>query len=112
MKFNQFGMTNFIVNEVEGLHNFFTTILLTVISTRRNKKIYYRFLLKCNITIKNGHDTNFHILHPTNNEICHAKLIEVILQTSPEIYILLSKIFNFQIFAGKYHGQRVATSML
>ena len=35
MNFNQFGMTNFIANGVEGIHNLFTSILLGVVSTRR-----------------------------------------------------------------------------
>ena len=30
-----------------------------------------------NMIVQNGHDANVHTLHPTDNGICHAKLIEV-----------------------------------
>ena len=63
------------------------------------------------MTMQNGHDTNFHILHPTDNGICHAKLIEV---HPSNIFWgpLLAEIFNCPISAGTYYGQRVATSVL
>ena len=42
---------------------------------------------------------------------CHAKLIEVH-PSNISLHLLLAEIFNFSIFAGTYHGQRVATLVL
>ena len=50
-------------------------------------------------------------LQPLDNGIRHAKLIEVH-PSKISWNLLLAKIFNSQIFAGTYHGQRVATSTL
>ena len=66
------------------------------------------------MTIQNGHDVNVHALHPTDNRIHHAKLIEVHpsnISLRP-LRTLLAEMFNSPIFAGTYHGQRVATSVL
>ena len=76
MNFNQFGMTNFIVNGLEGLHDRFTSILLSVISTCGNYNTYY-FLSTYNMNNQNGHNMNFHILYSTHNGIRHAKRVEV-----------------------------------
>ena len=54
---------------------------------------------------------NFHILHPTDSATRHAKLIEV-RPSNISCHLLLAEIFNFQISAGTYHDQRVATSVL
>ena len=40
MNFNEFGMTNFIVNSVEGLRDIFSSILLGVVSTGKNQITY------------------------------------------------------------------------
>ena len=61
--------------------------------------------------MQNGHDVNVLTLHPTDNGICHAKLIEVH-PSNISSYPLLAEIFNSLISAGTYHGQRVATSVL
>ena len=53
------------------------------------------------MTMQNGHDANHHILYPIDNEIYHAKLIE-----------LFAQMFNSQTSARTYHGQCVATSVL
>ena len=64
-----------------------------------------------NMTMQNGHDASVHILHPTDNGICHAKLIEV--HPSNILSDLkVAKIFNSPISAGTYHGQRIAILVL
>ena len=108
MNVNQPGMTNSIVKGAEGLHDLFTSILLGAISTRRNRKDV--LIPMCNMTMQNGHDTNFHILHPIDNVICRAKLIEVH-HSNISLHLSLTEIFNSQISAGTYHAQRVTTSV-
>ena len=63
------------------------------------------------MTMQNGHDTNFHILNPTDNGICRAKLIEVH-PSNISWHLLLANILNSQTSAGTYHGQRVARLVL
>ena len=58
-----------------------------------------------NMTIQNEHDANAHILDPTDNEIRHAKLIEVH-PSNISWHLLLAEIFNSQISDGMYHSQR------
>ena len=45
------------------------------------------------MTMKNGHDVNFHILHPIDDGICHAKLIDVHL-SNISCHQLLVEMFN------------------
>ena len=61
--------------------------------------------------MQNRNDVNVHTLHPTDNGICHAKLIEV---HPPNIFshLLLTKIFSSLVSARTYHGQGVATLVL
>ena len=59
--------------------------------------------------MQNVHDTDFHILHPTDNGIIsHAKLMQVH-PSNVFWHLLLAEIFNSQISAGTYQGQHVAT---
>ena len=64
--------------------------------------------------MQNEHDANFHILHPIDRWICHAKRIDVHpsnISWHLIKYVLLAEIFKFPISARMYHGQRVATSV-
>ena len=46
-----------------------------------------------NMSMQNGHNANVHTLHPIDNEICHAKLIELH-PSNLSWHLLLAKIFN------------------
>ena len=63
------------------------------------------------MTIQNEHDTNINILHPTDNGIRHAKLVEAD-PSNISWHLLLAEIFNSKISAGTNHGQRFATLVL
>ena len=51
------------------------------------------------------------ILQLLDNEVCHAKLIEVY-SSNISCNLLLAKIFNSRISVETYHGQHVVTWML
>ena len=65
----------------------------------------------CDTTMKNWHDMNFHILHPTGDGIHFAKLVEIH-PSNISSHLLLAEIISSQISARTCHGQRVATMML
>ena len=62
------------------------------------KVLKYLLIPTSNMAMQNGHDTNFHILHPTDNEFSHARPIEVY-PSNISWHLLLAAIFNSQTFA-------------
>ena len=53
--------------------------------------------------MQNEHDANFHILHPIDNGIRHAKRIDVH-PSNICWHLLLAEIFNSLISVGTYHA--------
>ena len=92
MNFNQFGMTNSIVSGVENVEVHIISIL--IIHVMRTQEVVCIVIPTCgNHTQQNGCEAVMETLQTIDNEICHAKLIEVH-PSNISSNLLAAKIFN------------------